>query len=88
MFEAWMAWTLSVAAVLVGLAITGYSIRAFWRRPSCLFRARLFCPALEREADVEFKVRDGVPVNVRRCSLSGEIGDLTCGKLCLHLRTT
>lgn len=57
----------------------GYSIGSMIVRGSSLVRRRLWCPAIEREADVEFLARDGVPYEVNQCSILGGFG-INCGK--------
>jgi hypothetical protein len=82
-----MSWVWAGALLVsaIWLLIMVYSV-AFTSRPgTSVVRTRFFCPAMEREAEVEFRLKDGRRVDVTRCSLFGEFGDVTCGKLCVHL---
>lgn len=67
------------------LWLTGraYGLTTLNHMPGPTFiRKRLWCDDMEREADVEFEVRNGMPESVRHCSIVGDGDVISCRQRC------
>lgn len=53
------------------------------RARTSLIRLRVWCPTLDREAEVEFSVQDEVPSAVKRCSVL-DFSVAVCREACLR----
>lgn len=77
-------WIIVLGATLLWLITIGCSLGTAGRSGSSIIHKRLWSSAMERDAAVEFFVREGRLLDVTHCSIWGAF-DITCGKRCSEL---
>jgi hypothetical protein len=78
-------WLIIFALCVLWLMGMVYGLTTLNKLPgSTFFRKRLWCDDMEREADVEFEVRNGMPESVRHCFIVGDFDVMTCRRRCLE----
>lgn len=78
-----IGWFLVLSASLLWFLEFGFSLGTITQPGISLSSRWVRCPIRERETEVEFLARAGVPYEINRCSAFGK-DEVTCGKLCLQ----